>query len=204
MLLKDKTPKVSTAKFLSSQTDHAKLPANLPEYAFIGRSNVGKSSLINMLTGNSKLAKVSSTPGKTQTVNQFIINGSWYLVDLPGYGYAKISKTSREQWEKMINAYLTQRENLMCVFVLLDCRIELQKNDLDFMLDLGNKGIPFVIAFTKADKPGKNALQNNIQSLKKELLKYWEELPQTFITSAESGNGQMEILKFIEETNLLF
>jgi GTP-binding protein len=204
MLSKDKSPSVS-ARFISSLTDIAKLPAaTKPEYAFIGRSNVGKSSLVNMLTGNNKLAKISSTPGKTQTINHFLINETWYLVDLPGYGYAKISKTSRDAWEKMIDAYLTLRENLLCVFVLVDSRLPLQKNDLQFMLELGNKGIPFVIAFTKTDKPGMNALNKNLSAIKKSLLEYWEELPQCFITSSETGLGKNEILKFVEETNLLF
>ncbi len=193
------------AKFLTSQTQVEKLTAaDKPEYAFIGRSNVGKSSLINMLMGNSKLAKVSGTPGKTQTINHFEIDNSWYLVDLPGYGYAKTAKTDRASWKVMINDYLMKRENLMCVFVLLDLRLPLQKNDLEFMNNLGENSIPFVIAYTKADKVGKVSFQKNIKIITSELLEYWEELPQQFTTSAETAIGQSEILKFIEETNLLF
>lgn len=196
---------IPSATFISSQTDPSKLTdGNKPEYAFIGRSNVGKSSLINMLVGNRSLAKVSSTPGKTQTINLFNIAGQWNLVDLPGYGYAKISKDSRAKWETMIRDYIFKRENLMCVFLLIDSRIPLQKNDLEFMNMLGENGIPFVLAFTKFDKGGKESMKRSIESIKKEMLEYWEELPQQFITSAETGAGRDEILKFIEETNLLF
>ena len=193
------------AKFLTSQTQVEKLgEPDKPEYAFIGRSNVGKSSLINMLMGNSKLAKVSGTPGKTQTINHFEIDGTWYLVDLPGYGYAKTAKTDRASWKIMIDNYMMKRENLMCVFVLLDLRLPLQKNDLEFMNNLGEHGIPFVIAYTKADKVGKVSFQKNTKVITTALLEYWEELPKQFITSAETSLGQAEILKFIEETNLVF
>ncbi|MCX6188567.1 MAG: ribosome biogenesis GTP-binding protein YihA/YsxC [Bacteroidetes bacterium] len=193
------------AKFLTSQTQVEKLTdPDKPEYAFIGRSNVGKSSLINMLMGNKKLAKVSASPGKTQTINHFEIDGTWYLVDLPGYGYAKTAKTDRASWKVMINDYLMLRDNLMCVFVLLDLRLPLQNNDLEFMNNLGENGIPFVIVYTKADKVGKVSFQKNIKVITKELLESWEELPQQFITSAETSIGQAEILKFIEETNRLF
>jgi GTP-binding protein len=193
------------AKFLTSQTKVENLsPPDKPEYAFIGRSNVGKSSLINMLMGNSKLAKVSGTPGKTQTINHFEVDRSWYLVDLPGYGYAKTAKTDRASWKKMIDDYVMKRENLMCVFVLLDLRLPLQKNDLEFMNNLGEQGIPFVIAYTKADKVGKVSFQKNVKIITTGLLEYWEELPTQFITSAETSEGQAEILKFIEETNRLF
>jgi GTP-binding protein len=193
------------AKFLNSNTSVDKLVApDKPEYAFIGRSNVGKSSLINMLMGNSKLAKVSSTPGKTQTINHFEVDGQWYLVDLPGYGYAKSSKTDRESWKGMIDAYILQRENLMCVFVLLDVRIPLQANDTEFMNWLGSHSIPFVIVFTKADKIGKNAVKKNVKAITDGLLEFWEELPRQFVTSSEAMLGQAEILKFIEETNILF
>ncbi len=193
------------AKFLTSQTQVEKLTEpDKPEYAFIGRSNVGKSSLINMLMGNKKLAKVSASPGKTQTINHFEIDGTWYLVDLPGYGYAKTAKTDRASWKVMINDYLMLRDNLMCVFVLLDLRLPLQNNDLEFMNNLGENGIPFVIVYTKADKVGKVSFQKNIKIITKELLESWEELPQQFITSAETSIGQADILKFIEETNRLF
>jgi GTP-binding protein len=194
------------AKFLTSATVVEKLtPPDKPEYAFIGRSNVGKSSLINMLMGDKKLAKVSSTPGKTQTINHFEVDGKWYLVDLPGYGYAKISKSDRANWKVMIDNYLMQRENLMCVFVLLDLRLPLQKNDLDFMNNLGENGVPFVIVYTKADKVGKVSYQKNTKVITNALLEYWEELPQQFLTSSELPFvGQAEILKFINETNLLF
>ncbi len=193
------------AKFLMSQTKVEFLAApDKPEYAFIGRSNVGKSSLINMLMNNSKLAKVSSTPGKTQTLNHFEIDGQWYLVDLPGYGYAKTAKTDRASWKIMIDDYLMKRENLMCVFVLLDLRLPLQKNDLEFMNNLGEQGIPFVIVYTKADKVGKVSFQKNVKAITNGLLEFWEELPQQFITSSETAIGQAEILKFIDETNRLF
>jgi GTP-binding protein len=196
---------VPNAKFLTSQTTVDKLTdPDKPEYAFIGRSNVGKSSLINMLMGNSKLAKVSGTPGKTQTINHFEVDGTWYLVDLPGYGYAKTAKSDRASWKTMINDYLMKRENLMCVFVLLDLRLPLQKNDLEFMNNLGENGIPFVIAYTKADKVGKVNFQKNTKIITTALKEYWDELPQQFITSAETSVGQAEILKFIDETNLLF
>jgi GTP-binding protein len=205
MKLKENSKGAPVAEFLGSHTELGKLPEeDLPEYAFIGRSNVGKSSLINMLMGNKNLAKVSATPGKTQTINHYLVDKSWYLVDLPGYGYAKISKTSRAKWEEMIRGYLSKRGNLMCVFVLIDSRIPLQKNDVDFMISLAGIGIPFVIAFTKADKLGINSLRKNIDAIKKGLLDYWEELPKTFITSAEDTTGQDEILTFIGETNLLF
>lgn len=192
-------------KFIGSQTDVEKLPKpELPEYAFIGRSNVGKSSLINLITGNEKMAKVSSRPGKTQTINHFLINNKWYLVDLPGYGFARISKTTKKAWDIMIAEYMNKRSNVMCVFVLIDSRLPLQTIDLDFMNNLILKGVPIVIAYTKTDKLGKVALDKNLASIRKELLNHWEELPREFITSAETGAGRNEIIDFIEETNLLF
>lgn len=193
---------IKTATFLQSNTKIDKLPAaNKPEYAFIGRSNVGKSSLINMLTNNGKLAKVSATPGKTITINHFIINGEWYLVDLPGYGFAKRSLKDREMWEKMLDSYIMNRQNLIVTFVLVDSRIEPQKIDLEFMAKLGESQVPFVIIFTKTDKLKKNQLINNIEAYKTRLLEEWEELPTMFVTSSESGLGKDDVLDFIEEYN---
>ncbi|WP_235298987.1 ribosome biogenesis GTP-binding protein YihA/YsxC [Portibacter marinus] len=173
-------------------------PSDLPEFAFIGRSNVGKSSLINMLTGRKEIAKVSSTPGKTQLLNFFLVNESWHLVDLPGYGYAKVSKKSRERFEKMISRYLETRSQLQCAFVLIDARIPLQENDHQFISKLGESMIPFVIVYTKIDgvKPMKRA--NNIKSIEEKLLEEWTELPQTFITSSTKKEGREEILSFID------
>jgi GTP-binding protein len=177
-----------------------------PEYAFIGRSNVGKSSLINMLTSKKGLAKVSNTPGKTQTLNYFQINGKWNLVDLPGYGYAKISKTKRAAWEKMISSFLQKRPNLMCAFVLLDAYIPPQSIDMEFINWLGEMHIPFVIVYTKVDRirGGEEGKTKNIKAIQDELLKYWNDLPRQFISSANKGTGQEEILNFIEELNEKF
>jgi len=196
---------ITKAEFLQSNTDYKKCPApNLPEYAFIGRSNVGKSSLINMLTAQKKLALTSSRPGKTQLINHFIINDKWYLVDLPGFGYAKISKTSREKWSIMISEYLGNRENLMLVFLLIDSRIPPQKNDLDFINKLANGGMPFVLVFTKTDKISKLSVSKTIEDYKNILSEDWDELPRFFITSAEKKTGKEEILEYIEECNKLF
>lgn len=193
---------IKTASFLQSNTNVAKLPkADKPEYAFIGRSNVGKSSLINMLTGNSKLAKVSATPGKTITINHFIINNEWYLVDLPGYGFAKRSQKEREKWKGMLDAYILGRQNLVATFVLIDSRIKPQKIDLDFISNLGENQVPFVIVFTKADKLGSGKLAENIENYKKKLLEEWEELPTMIVTSSEKGTGKEEILNLIEQYN---
>lgn len=172
-----------------------------PEYAFIGRSNVGKSSLINMLTEQKGLAKTSSSPGKTQLINHFLINDSWYLVDLPGYGYAKVSKGAREDWRKMINYYFQKRENLTCVFVLIDSRHEPMKVDLDFINYLGNLGVPFVIVFTKLDKQSSIKTDSTIAAYTRKLRETWDELPRMFRTSAEKKIGREEILGFIEEVN---
>ena len=172
-----------------------------PEYAFIGRSNVGKSSLINMLTGRVALAKTSSTPGKTQVINHFNINNEWYLVDLPGYGYARVSKSSRADWGKMINAYLTKRENLTCVCVLLDSRHAPQAVDLEFMEKLGASGVPFAMIFTKTDKQSASRTQELIQAYLTKMEETWDELPRHFITSAETGAGRDEVLGFIAEVN---
>ena len=180
----------------------APLPvANMPEYAFIGRSNVGKSSLINMLVNQHGLAKTSQKPGKTQLINHFLINEKWYIVDLPGYGYAKVSKNSRESWEKFIRNYITKRESLQCVFVLIDSRIPPQKIDVEFCCWMGEIQIPFVLAFTKTDKQSTTKTNQNIALFKKELSGWFEEVPPAFITSAEKLVGRDEILGFIEETN---
>ncbi len=197
--------KITDARFIKSAYSNDDLPAdNYPEYAFIGRSNVGKSSLINMLVQRKNLAKTSATPGKTRSINHFLINNSWYLVDLPGYGYAKVSKKDRQQWQKMIFDYLRNRRNLMALFVLIDARLEPQKNDLEFIRKLGLNNIPFVIVFTKADKLSKNKLISNIAHFKKALLREWEELPDMFLTSAATGQGREDLLSFIEFLNQEF
>ncbi len=179
--------------------------ASFQEYAFIGRSNVGKSSLINMLCNNNKLAKTSSTPGKTQLINHFIINEEWYLVDLPGYGFAKTSKSSRAKFETIIFDYCKKRETLVCLFVLIDSRLTLQKIDLEFMLWCAETKIPFSIIYTKTDKNSKSELSRNIKNIEKELLKAWQDMPNSFVTSAEKGVGKDELLEFIafqiNETN---
>ena len=194
-----------SADFIISNTDYKLCPkADKAEYAFIGRSNVGKSSLINLITGKKHLAKISRKPGKTQLINHFLINKQWYLVDLPGYGYATVSKTLKEEFQKIIFSYLENRGNLMCLFVLLDCRHKPQKIDLEFMQWLGKKQIPFVMIFTKIDKLGKTALKKNIENYKTEMLKQWGELPQCFYTSTLKRAGDKKILDFIEKTNLLF
>ncbi|MEQ6167468.1 MULTISPECIES: ribosome biogenesis GTP-binding protein YihA/YsxC [unclassified Ekhidna] len=193
---------IKSAEFIKSSPNVADCPEpTLPEYAFIGRSNVGKSSLINLLTQRRKLAKTSSTPGKTQLINHFLINENWYLVDLPGYGWAQTSKTNKAAWKKMINAYLEERQNLACVFVLVDSRHEPQKIDLEFMEWLGESGIPFSIVFTKVDKLGKNQIQSNVAAYKKEMRKTWEELPPTFVTSSTDRVGGEEIMDFIDRIN---
>ncbi|MCL2434875.1 MAG: ribosome biogenesis GTP-binding protein YihA/YsxC [Lentimicrobiaceae bacterium] len=193
---------IKTITFLQSEVDWRKAPPpSLPEYAFIGRSNVGKSSLINMLANNKGIAKISSKPGKTQTINHFLVNNAWYLVDLPGYGYAKISKTMREKWAKMIRDYLVLRENLQVVFVLIDARLEPQKIDLEFINSLGESQIPFVLIFTKSDKLSALRVSQNVEAFKKALLETWEELPPIFISSAITGKGRSEILDFIAVTN---
>ncbi len=193
---------IKEAVFVISSDTVEKCPKDdKPEYAFIGRSNVGKSSLINMITGHKKLAKTSGKPGKTQLINHFLINGEWYIVDLPGYGYAKASKTSRAKWEKFIADYLTKREQLVNVFVLLDCRLEPQKIDLEFMNWCGEEGIPFSMVFTKIDKLSSSALQRNLAQYKKEMLKHWEALPPVFTTSSESSFGKEQLLNYIEAIN---
>ena len=194
--------KIKTAEFVISNTDVSLCPKdNLPEYAFIGRSNVGKSSLINMLTNHKSLAKTSGKPGKTQLINHFIINQTWFLVDLPGYGYASVSKNKRKTFQSFIRDYFNKRMQLACTFVLVDSRHAPQKIDLDFMEFLGTNGIAFCIIFTKADKLNKSTLPKNIANYKKELLTYWEELPPHFISSSTDKTGRDEILDFIQNVN---
>jgi GTP-binding protein len=194
--------KIKSAEFVISNTDYKLCPKEAhPEYAFIGRSNVGKSSLINALVNRKNLAKTSGKPGKTQLINHFKINDSWFLVDLPGYGYASTSKTNREMFKEMINKYLLNRKNLICLFVLLDIRHNPQSIDLEFMEKMGQEKIPFVMVFTKSDKISQTQISKNIKLYKTEMLKQWEYLPDMFITSSENKNGIFEILKFIEEYN---
>jgi GTP-binding protein len=196
---------IKSATFICSNTKVSALPtANMPEYAFIGRSNVGKSSLINMLVNQHGLAKTSQRPGKTQLINHFLINEKWYIVDLPGYGYAKVSKSNREAWEKFIRNYITKRESLQCIFVLIDSRLEPQKIDIEFCCWLGEIQIPFALVFTKADKQSAPKTDSNVALFKKELAGWFEEIPPYFVTSAEKGQGKDEILHFIEQVNLDF
>ena len=189
---------ITKARFIGSVTNVAGKPkTKLPEFAFIGRSNVGKSSLINMLCNNGELAKTSSKPGKTVLINHFLINEAWYIVDLPGYGYANRSKTEKEQITRVINDYLYNSEELEMLFVLLDSRLPIQKIDLDFINELGKRGIPFCIVFTKGDKLGINILSSMIEKNKKTLLEYWEELPPVFATSSQTKMGRKEIIDYI-------
>ncbi len=193
---------IRSASFVTSSPSIEKCPqTSLPEFAFIGRSNVGKSSLINMITGLKALAKVSETPGKTQIINHFLINEKWYLVDLPGYGYAKVSKGARKSFTEMITRYILFRENLQCVFVLIDSRLEPQEIDITFINWLGENKVPFALVFTKTDKISSGELLNNIAGYKKEMLKYWEELPKIFSTSVLQRTGREYILNYIEEIN---
>lgn len=195
---------INTARFEISNTDVNKCPAGeRHEYAFIGRSNVGKSSLINMLTGRRSLAMTSSTPGKTMLINHFLINDSWYIVDLPGYGYAARSKTDRERLEKIIKSYILGREQMTNLFLLIDSRHEPQKIDLEFMRWLGENGVPFSIVFTKADKQGREAVKAKVAAYCTRLLEEWEELPPVFVTSSEDGRGREELLDYIGQLNRL-
>lgn len=195
---------VTSAKFEISNSDVRKCPATARhEYAFIGRSNVGKSSLINMLTGQRKLAMTSSTPGKTTLINHFLINGGWYIVDLPGYGYARRSKDARQKLQHIIEDYVLERPQMTSLFVLVDARHEPQKIDLEFMEWLGENGVPFAIVFTKVDKLSKGAAAANVEAYKAKLLEQWEELPPIFVTSSETGQGREELLNYIEELNQL-
>lgn len=196
---------IQTANFVKSSKSMKDLPApDLPEYAFVGRSNVGKSSLINCLCQRKSLAKTSGTPGKTQLINHFLINNSWYLVDLPGYGYAKVSKQKRKGFTSMISNYLCLRQNLMNVFVLVDSRLSPQRIDLEFMHFLGEEGIPFSIVLTKTDKAKKQAFAQNLLALQEALYQYWEELPPIFETSAVKKTGREELLTYIDQANALF
>ena len=193
---------IKKAEFIISNTNPAKCPQDgRREYAFIGRSNVGKSSLINMLVGKKGLAMTSSTPGKTQLINHFLINDEWYIVDLPGYGYAQRGKKGREKIQEIIDAYLNEREALTCLFLLLDCRHEPQKIDLEFIMRLGEEEIPFSIIFTKIDKISSSKLKENIEKYKTKLMETWEELPPIFITSSERKTGREELLNYIENIN---
>ena len=193
---------IKKAEFTLSAPMESMCPKDTkPEYAFIGRSNVGKSSLINMLTNNKKLAKTSATPGKTLLINHFIINNEWYLVDLPGYGFAKRSKKEVGKLEQMINGYILQREQLVNVFLLVDIRLEPQKIDLDFIQWLGASSVPFAIVFTKADKLSVGKAAQNVEAYKQKLLETWEELPPSFVISSEKKQGRDEVLNYIEEIN---
>ncbi len=197
--------KIISADFAKSSSDISQCPpADKPEYAFIGRSNVGKSSLINMLTGRKKLAKISSTPGKTILINHFVINKLWYLVDLPGYGFAKRSKTERFKWEKMIRKYILNRRNLLTLFLLIDIRLVPQQIDLEFIEWLGMSNIPFVIIFTKSDKLKPNQVTGNLERYKEKLLQTWDELPETIVTSSPTGLGREDFLSYIDKTNKIF
>jgi GTP-binding protein len=189
---------IKTAKFLKSSSKLSEcVKSHLPEFAFIGRSNVGKSSLINMLCNNYKLAKISASPGKTKLINHFVINDNWYLVDLPGYGYAKTSKVQKIEFEKIIIEYCSKRDNLVCLFVLIDSRLPLQQIDAEFLQWCGEKEIPFSIVYTKADKNSKNELRKNIAKIEEKLLLVFSELPNSFITSSEKNIGKDELLNFI-------
>ena len=193
---------IKTANYIGSYTETSQCPPPImPEYAFIGRSNVGKSSLINMLMNHKGLARVSNRPGKTQAINYYLVNDGWYVVDLPGYGYAKTSQSNRADWEKMIHNFLAERETIQCVFLLVDSRLEPQKNDIAFANTLGEIGVPFIIIFTKADKLSLVAVDKNVALFKKEMLKHWSEMPQYFISSAEEKKGRDEILSFIGKIN---
>ena len=193
---------IKSATFVVSNTKVSALPIpNMPEYAFIGRSNVGKSSLINMLVNQQGLAKTSQRPGKTQLINHFLVNEKWFIVDLPGYGYAKVSKSSREKWEKFIRNYLTKRENLQCVFVLIVSRLEPQKIDLEFCSWLGECQIPFALVYTKADKQSAPKTDQNVAKFNKALLGWFEEVPPFFVTSSEKGQGRDELLSFVHDVN---
>ena len=194
--------KIKSAEFVISNSDVSKCPdTKLPEYAFIGRSNVGKSSLINSITNRKDLAKTSGRPGKTQLINHFLINESWYLVDLPGYGYARVSKTAKKTFQKFITQYFEKREQMLCAFVLIDSRHKPQPIDMEFMSWMGEHQIPFCIIFTKADKLKPKALERNIEEYKAEMLQTWVEMPQYFVTSSASGLGKDEVLDFIESIN---
>ncbi|TBW27490.1 ribosome biogenesis GTP-binding protein YihA/YsxC [Gramella sp. KN1008] len=194
--------KIKSAEFVISNSKVDQCPkSSLPEYAFIGRSNVGKSSLINMLTGRKALAKTSAKPGKTQLINHFLINKNWHLVDLPGYGYAQVSKSTKKVFQKFITAYFEKRKQMVCAFVLIDSRHKPQAIDMEFMQWLGEHAIPFCIIFTKADKLKPKELEKNINNYQAAMLEVWEEMPEFFITSASSGMGKDDVLEYIENIN---
>ena len=191
---------IKTAEYVISSPELSKCPPpDKPEFAFIGRSNVGKSSLINMLCNNQKLAKTSGTPGKTQLINHFIVNGEWYLVDLPGYGFAKVSQGSRNRWEQMIENYLRKRENLRNVFVLIDARHSPQKIDLEFVNQLGKWEVPFCLVFTKADKETQRVVSQNVKAFQEKMRETWQFLPQHFVSSAVKKQGREKVLDFIQQ-----
>ena len=197
--------KIKSAEFVISNSEVSKCPeSKLPEYAFIGRSNVGKSSLINMLTERKSLAKTSGRPGKTQLINHFLINNNWHLVDLPGYGYARVSKSAKKTFQKFITAYFEKREQMLCAFVLIDSRHKPQPIDMEFMEWLGEHQVPFCIIFTKTDKLKPRALERNIENYKAEMLQTWTEMPQYFVTSSTTGMGRENLLEFIESINEQF
>jgi GTP-binding protein len=197
--------KIKSAEFVISSTDVKKCPnPAIPEYAFIGRSNVGKSSLINMIVGKKEMARTSGKPGKTQLINHFLINGEWYLVDLPGYGYATLAKAKKQEFDAFVRNYIIQRTNLLCVFVLIDIRLSMQTIDKNFMEWLAGKEVPFSLVFTKSDKLGKNQLEKNLNTFKDEMLKSWEEMPMHFTTSSHNQTGRDDLLGYIENTNRLF
>jgi len=194
--------KIKSAEFVLSNSDVEKCPKNqVPEYAFIGRSNVGKSSLINMLMQRKNLAKTSGRPGKTQLINHFMVNNNWFLVDLPGYGYARVSKKAKKTFQKFITDYFDKRKQLVLALVLVDCRLEPQPIDLDFMQYLGEKQIPFSIVFTKADKLKPNALKRNLEAYEQKLLETWEDMPSYFTTSSSNSTGRDEVLNYIASIN---
>lgn len=193
---------IKSAEFIVSNSTYKKCPADgKPEYAFIGRSNVGKSSLINMLTGVKGLAKTSGKPGKTQLINHFLINKEWYIVDLPGYGYARTAKTSRKAWAKMIEDYMLKREALVNVFLLIDSRIPPQNIDIEFANFLGSNGIPLTIVFTKTDKENQRTVSGNVNDFKKRMMQDWESLPEMILTSSATGYGKEQLLAYVEQIN---
>jgi len=193
---------IQYANYIGSFPSVSKCPTDKrPEYAFIGRSNVGKSSLINMLCGRKELARISKKPGKTQHLNFYLIDNEWYIVDLPGYGYAKISKKKRHEWEKMIEGYLLRRENLVCAFVLIDANVPPQQIDIEFVNWMGKMQIPFVLVFTKTDRLKATQLESNIEAFRQEMLKYWNDLPTHYLTSSNTGSGREELIGFIQATN---
>ncbi|WP_424493355.1 ribosome biogenesis GTP-binding protein YihA/YsxC [Salinimicrobium sp. GXAS 041] len=197
--------KIKSAEFVISNSEVSKCPdSKLPEYAFIGRSNVGKSSLINMITERKSLAKTSGRPGKTQLINHFLINGEWHLVDLPGYGYARVSKSAKKTFQKFITAYFEKREQMLCAFVLIDSRHKPQPIDMEFMQWLGEHQVPFCIIFTKTDKLKPKALERNIEEYKAEMLQTWTEMPQYFVTSSTTGMGRESVLDYIDSINEQF